>query len=140
MSGFPYILLTALIQVESGGKDYAIGDDGRSVGCLQMSKLVVDDVNRNSLASIGVRFSYTDRLDRYKACAICLLYLNYYVTFDRLGREPTIEDYARVWNGGPKGWKKSLTKPYWEKVEAELSKITSSKTAKESVKPQLGSP
>ena len=38
----------ALIRVESNGRDNAIGDNGKAVGCLQIWTDVVDDVNQVS--------------------------------------------------------------------------------------------
>ena len=38
----------------------------------------------------------------------------------RTGRIPTAETYARIWNGGPDGWKKPTTAAYWRKVRAKL--------------------
>jgi hypothetical protein len=37
-----------------------------------------------------------------------------------LGKEPTLEDKARIWNGGPGGWKKSATIVYWAKVQKAI--------------------
>jgi len=39
-------LIDALMHVESKGKVHAIGDNGRAVGCLQIHKGVIEDVNR----------------------------------------------------------------------------------------------
>jgi hypothetical protein len=30
------------------------------------------------------------------------------------------EIISRIWNGGPRGWNKSATKIYWDKVRKEL--------------------
>ena len=43
-----------------------------------------------------------------------------YATVERLGREPTLEDIARIHNGGPNGFKKSSTDAYWAKVKKQL--------------------
>ncbi|PAA91935.1 hypothetical protein BOX15_Mlig034600g1, partial [Macrostomum lignano] len=45
--------------------------------------------------------------------------LNYFQRYGRYctgGREPTIEDYARIHNGGPHGCRHSSTDGYWAKV------------------------
>ena len=39
-------LITSLVQVESRGNSNAIGDNGKAIGCLQIHKGVVEDVNR----------------------------------------------------------------------------------------------
>ena len=43
-------------------------------------------------------------------------YMARYATERRLGRKPTLEDKARIWNGGPNGYKRSATNGYWKKV------------------------
>ena len=40
-----------------------------------------------------------------------------YATTSRLGHKPTCQDYARIHNGGPDGFKKSATLPYWNKIQ-----------------------
>jgi len=39
---------------------------------------------------------------------------------NRLGREATPEDLARIHNGGPNGYKSKLTIKYWERVKKYL--------------------
>ena len=46
-----------------------------------------------------------------------------YATEKRLGRPVTIEDIARIHNGGPNGYKKQATDVYWLKVKAQLKKM-----------------
>ena len=104
-------LITALIAVESNGDDSAIGDGGLAVGCLQIHPIMVRDVNR----ILGyAKYSLADRYDRCKSRNMCKTYLNHYL------RETNIEFMARCWNGGPTGYKKESTKPYWAKVKARL--------------------
>ena len=105
-----------LIIVESGGDASAIGDNGAAVGCLQIHKIVVDDVNR----VYDTSFVYADRYDRAKSIELAKLYLKHYCTEKRLGRQPTVQDAARIWNGGPNGYKKKATLPYWRKVKQQI--------------------
>lgn len=123
MSAIPYILLTALINVESGGNDRALGDyrhgEPTAFGCLQISDAVIADVRR--ITDHGV--TRENAFDRKMSVSICMIYLAHYVTRDRLGHEPTMEDYARCWNGGPMGYKNPATLLYWAKVQKELKKI-----------------
>lgn len=105
------LLITLLIMIESNGNDSAIGDNGLAVGCLQIHPCVIADVNR----VYGAKYSLDDRLDRKKSIEICWLYLQYWATPERLGAEPKIKDYVRIWNGGPNGHKKDSTLPYWYK-------------------------
>lgn len=116
MSQIPALLIAALIQVESGGNDRAVGDGGRSLGCLQISDVVVADVRRIT----GRWVSRTDAWNRQKSIRICVDYLSHYATRERLGYEPRMEDMARIWNGGPNGWRKEATRDYWRKVSAAL--------------------
>jgi hypothetical protein len=109
-------LIPALIQVESGGDIRAVGDGGRSLGFLQISKEVVADVNRVT----GSRYRHADAFDPLKAKAICKAYLAHYAAPGRLGREPTFADLARIWNGGPNGHRKDATIYYWRKVSSRL--------------------
>ena len=112
----PTSLILALIAVESGGNDHAWGDNGRAWGCLQITAAVMEDVQR-----INPQDRYYNAFVRDDAIWICRTYLNHYVTRGRIGHEPTLADYARVWNGGPKGYLKIETRPYWLKVKKALS-------------------
>lgn len=106
-------LLAAMAQVESSGKASAIGDHGMARGTLQIHRCVVRDVNRIH----GTRFTHKDAHDPYKARQMAVLYLSFYCSEKRLGRKPTQEDVARVWVGGPDGWRERATLGYWEKVK-----------------------
>ena len=112
------ILVYILILIESGGNDQAIGDNGRAVGCLQIHSCVIEDVNR----IYGTTYTLKDRFLRSKSLEIFAHYINYYCTKKRLGYEPTAMDFARIWNGGPNGHKKTATLPYWNKVITEYHK------------------
>ena len=109
-------LIPALVQVESNGNPRAVGDGGKALGALQIWSVVVVDVNR----ALGTRYTHRDAFDPAKAEAICRAYLSIYATPRRLGRTPTMEDAARIWNGGPNGWKKKATDSYWHKVARAL--------------------
>ena len=114
------IFIAALIAVESGGDAKAIGDNGRSVGVLQIQRAVVEDVNRVH----GTRYRWPeDAQNPMNAARICRLYLQHWCTVDRLRREPTLEDAARIWNGGPHGYKKPATEKYWLRVKRELQRL-----------------
>ena len=116
--------LAALIAVESSGNDNAVGDGGASHGPLQIGAAVVEDVNRFRKARKQGQFKFPDDCyDREKAKTICRTYKKIYCTERRLGRKPTFEDAARMWNGGPTGHRKKATEKYWAKVERELDRI-----------------
>lgn len=103
-------LISALMIVESSNNDLAIGDQGRAIGCLQIHKAVVLDVNRIT----GSHYRHQDMTNRVAARAVCQAYLTHY------GRGATTEQLARRWNGGPTGDRKTSTMAYWAKVKKEL--------------------
>lgn len=100
-------LIAALILVESSGNATAVGDGGRALGCLQIHRCVITDVNRRYKTD----FKHADALDIDKAILICQMYLEMYAP-----PGATMEQLARIWNGGPNGYKKKCTKAYWLKV------------------------
>lgn len=104
-------LIDALIHVESKGKVHAIGDNGRAVGCLQIHKGVIEDVNR----AYNTSYKYSDRKSIEKSREICHTYLILHG-----GRNATNEKYARIWNGGPNGHRKRSTRPYWHRVRRRM--------------------
>jgi len=115
-------IILALIEVESGGDDNAVGDlelEDRAYGCLQIRQPAVTDYNTwNETAHQA-----EDCLgNRSLSVAICRDYLAHYATPERLGRLPTNEDRVRIWNGGPNGYKKLGTLRHWEKVKKALAK------------------
>ncbi len=113
-------LIVALIFVESHGDDKAFNAKEKAYGCLQVRSAVIKDVN----ARYHTAYTLNDMFNRDMAITVCSLYLTIYVRADRLGREPEAEDYARIWVGGPNGWHKIDTVPYWQKVQKQLDKIT----------------
>lgn len=115
-------LIAALVEVESNGNDRAIGDrhmKDKAYGPLQIRKPCVDDVNQR----LGTKHRPEDMLgNRSLSVLVCRTYLKRYATFKRLGREPSLEDMARIWNGGPNGWRKQSTLGYWSKVQKVLER------------------
>ncbi len=124
------LLLIAIMAVETGGHPdplNASGDNGASIGCMQIQKAVVDDVNR----VYGLNYSYEDRTKLGASMRICRHYLEYWggVYERKTGKKATIEVFARIWNGGPNGWKKTgkakaNLDEYWAKIQKEISKCT----------------
>jgi hypothetical protein len=103
-------LISALIVVESGGNDLAIGDGGRALGPLQIHRAVVVDVNRIT----GSNYRWEAMTNRVQARAVCEAYLKHW------GKGKTTEEQARIWNGGPNGGRKQATEGYWRKVQKHL--------------------
>lgn len=119
----PIALVDAMIQVESGGYDMAIGDRNlanHAYGCLQIRQGVVDDVN----AKLKTTYRASDCLgNRDLSLKIFNTYWTVYPEND------TNEERARCWNGGP-GWReksktdsvyRSNLDAYWSRVSKLLS-------------------
>ena len=107
-------LLSAIINVESNNDDSAYRADEDAVGCLQIRKCMVDDVNRIlRRQKSDLRFTYDDRWLRNKSIQMFGIYCRHY-------NLNTAEEIARCWNGGPQGMNKPLTATYWRKVQENL--------------------
>ena len=112
-------LLDAIIKVESQGDDSAYSPNEDAVGCLQIRKCMVDDVNRilkRRGATEDQLYTYEDRWERGHSIEMFKIYCEHY-------NLTTPEDIARCWNGGPRGANKDATVYYWQKVMAELDDI-----------------
>jgi hypothetical protein len=107
-------LINALIQIESSGNDNAYTASEDAVGCLQIRRTMVKDVNR-ILKRRGSekRYEFKDRWNRQKSIEMFNIYRDYY-------NLTTPEEIARCWNGGPKGIYKPTTIAYWNKVKNHL--------------------
>ena len=107
-------LLSAIMFVESSYNDsaHAVGED--AVGCLQIRKCMVNDVNRIlKRQKSHTRFTYDDRWLRHKSIEMFNIYCNHYGLI-------SAEEIARCWNGGPRGMNNPLTAAYWKKVQKDL--------------------
>lgn len=103
-------LLDALERVESGRNTQAIGDGGDSIGILQISTIMVRDVNR---ILRGTAYHNRDRLDREKSRAMARVYFGHYC------RGMTWQQKAACWVAGPDGYtqmNEPAVKIYIEKV------------------------
>ena len=107
-------LLSAIIHVESNNNDSAYRANEDAVGCLQIRKCMVNDVNRIlRRQKSDLRFTYDDRWLRNKSVKMFSVYCEYYGL-------TTAEEIARCWNGGPRGMNNPLTANYWKKVKKDL--------------------
>ena len=118
-------LLDAIKQVESGGDPCAIGDNGRSLGAYQIMEAYYSDaLQYNPRLGDGSR-TYTDvwgiGSEAYSEEVISS-YMGRYATPQRLGGQPTDEEIARIHNGGPNGFRRNTTLPYWVRVMTELAR------------------
>lgn len=107
------LLLSALIQIESGGNDLAKGRHGE-LGALQIKPILVRDVNR----IMGTHYAHGQVTNRAIASFIAKSYLAHY------GRNLSDESLARIWQGGPKGHRKTSTRAYARRVMRELENRT----------------
>ncbi len=109
-------LIVALMMQESGGEGedapYTIGDNGRAYGCLQVHQLTLTDVNQK-LDTDHELEDLLGNIDLSKE--VCRVYLAIYADDD-----PTYEELARLWNGGPEWREKPHTKAYWQSARQFL--------------------
>jgi hypothetical protein len=105
------LLLSALIQIESGGNDQARGRHGE-LGALQIKSIMVRDINR----IMGTHYAHQQVTNRATATFIANAYLSHY------GRNLSDESLARLWQGGPKALKRSFTRAYGKRVIRELER------------------
>lgn len=123
-------LIAALIQVESSNRDAPepgdkldkygnlVPESEWAYGPLQIRGVCIRDYNR----IYGTNYRAQDcHGNRALSIQICKGYIDYYATKKRCGRIPTDEDKARIWNGGPSGWKRKVaTEDHWTKVKKHL--------------------
>lgn len=112
-------LIPALIQTESNNNWNAVNQYNNSFGGLQITQVVIDDLNRIKGQQ---QYFIDDSYDENKSKEICQQYLLHYAIkyYRSTGNMPDYEQLARIWNGGPNGWSKHSTSIYWEKVEKYL--------------------
>tara|TARA_B100001063_G_scaffold110456_1_gene103115 strand:+ start:608 stop:1162 length:555 start_codon:yes stop_codon:yes gene_type:complete len=107
-------LLSAIIFVESSNNDSAYAANEDAVGCLQIRKCMVRDVNRIlRRQKSSLSFTYDDRWSRAKSIKMFDVYCKHY-------KLTTAEEIARCWNGGPQGMNNEVTAKYWVKVKNQL--------------------
>lgn len=90
-----------------------------SANVYQLKPIYVADVNRIT----GQSITHEQAIGDDAVARACIeAYWEYYgARVERLsGRTATAEDLARIHNGGPDGWRKASTLPYWRKVRAAL--------------------
>jgi hypothetical protein len=106
------LLLSALIQIESGGNDPAKGRHGE-LGALQIKPILVRDVNR----IMGTHYAHQQVTNRAVSTFIANAYLSHY------GKNLSDESLARIWQGGPKGHRKTSTRAYARRVMRQLQSM-----------------
>jgi hypothetical protein len=108
----PIEFIMLLSMVESIGNPHAIGRHGE-LGMLQMTSAYVQDAAEFA----NKDWTHEDAIDEVLAIKIFRAYMARYATEERLGRPITLEDVARIHNGGPNGYLKKSTQLYWDKVQ-----------------------
>ena len=120
----PDKLIAAMETVEErSGDTYAIRDvpdEPLQYGCLQITEICLKDYNRIYKTNYKIEQILGDR---ELSIEICRGYIDYWATEKRVGRKVTLEDMARIWNGGPRGFKWGSTDSYWMEVKKELDLI-----------------
>lgn len=116
------LLVDAMIMVESGGNDSAIGDkhlgSQYAVGALQIRPIMVKEVNRIlKLKGSKHRYQLKDRYDRDKSIEMFTIWYEFH------HNDNDFEAIARTWNGGTNGVKNPKTYSYWKKVEQQLASL-----------------
>jgi len=106
------LLLSALIQIESGGNDQAKGRHGE-LGALQIKSIMVRDINR----IMGTHYAHNQMTNRAVSTFIATAYLSHY------GKNLSEESLARIWQGGPKGHRKTSTRAYARRVMRQLQSM-----------------
>jgi len=107
-------LLDAMYTVESGRGKNLVGDGGKAIGPYQIWREYWQDAVEHD-KSIGGK--YEDCMNKAYAEKIIRAYWKRYAP-----KGATLEQLARIHNGGPRGHKRSATVKYWNKIVKEMSK------------------
>jgi hypothetical protein len=107
--------LDALAQVESGGKDDAVGDGGKAIGRMQIWEIYWTD----AVAHANIGGEYVHCKGKAYAERVVVAYLHRYGK--KALADKDYEKLARIHNGGPRGHTKRATLKYWRKVEKALA-------------------
>ena len=104
-------LLFAIQGAETDFVRHPRASSREAYGALQIRQICIDDVNR----IYGTHFVHADVMQDESARKICSLYLTYWGSryIKQTGCYPTDQVLARIWYGGPDGWKHRDTRSYW---------------------------
>jgi hypothetical protein len=116
-------LISALLWVECPTGNFAqrvFEVNGVAHGPLCIHPLALADVN-SARTSQGRPAIPLEHLYSFQVSVeVCREYLSIWCTEERLERPPTDEDYARIWVGGPQGYCRTSSLPYWARVRRYL--------------------
>jgi len=107
-------LLDAMYTVESNRGRVLVGDEGKAIGPYQIWRAYWQDAVEFD-KTIGGK--YEDCMNKAYAEKIVRAYWKRYAP-----KGATIEQLARIHNGGPKGHTRSATLKYWKKIVKEMTK------------------
>ena len=74
--------------------------------------------------------------NRVLASEVAQAYLGHYATKARIGRPVTDQDRARIWNGGPDGWRRRRTAAYWNRVVAAMRRTDEERVVAVKISPR----
>jgi hypothetical protein len=100
--------LAALAAVESGGDDSAVNEREDAHGRFQIRAAALADANR----ILCTDYTLADCHDPAVAVRVVRAYLGHY---GASLRAPTPDALARIWNGGPNGYRREATRGYAER-------------------------
>lgn len=110
------MVIRAIEQVESEGRTNITSRDGKYVGCLQISEILVRECNQ----IVGEkRFSYDDRLSRAKSHEMFIVYQEHF------NPDGNMEKAIRLWNSGDLRCMtcKSRTEGYYRRVMSKFDQL-----------------
>ena len=109
------VLIPLLLTIEGSNRDNVPpGDNGAAIGCLQIHKIYVREVNR----IVGKnRYTYADRHNKNKSVEMAKIHIAYWTPKNMTGSLlDKLVIMGRIHNGGPNGHKKNSTLNYKRKI------------------------
>lgn len=122
------LLWSAICTVESENHPTAhnVAEDAR--GIAQIRKVLVMDVNRILAQRYPwfPEFTHDDAWCPTKSAMMYYVYMTHYgnAYYQYYNSEPSLGTLAAIWNGGPRGYKKTATIDYVAKIEEALDATT----------------
>ena len=118
-------LWDATCAVESSGRAYAVNSAEGALGIVQIRKIYVADVNRIlALRDDDKRYAHGEAFIPADAYQMWQIYCDYYASHyaDEIAEigMTKMEAWARIHNGGPKGWQRKATRAYWLRVRKAM--------------------
>ena len=107
-------LWRSIMEQESSFQMWSYCKREDAVGVAQIRPCVLVDIKQ----FLGIEVNHTMCYDPYTSKLVWLCYTDLWI--GRLGLLGTLEQRARIWNGGPYGWRKLSTLNYWNSVKSKL--------------------